>query len=516
MLLKEESLSRKFITKGAWLYLFVFLTAPLGYVIRIILTGDLNPSEIGIIYGTISLLSLLGTYTDFGLTESLNYFLPKYIIKNDYARTKYLLLFTLSVQIITSTLVSLGLFFGSSWIAGHYFHTEQAQGVIQILTLYFIGIHLIQVITTFLNAIQNTKIMKMIEFFRMFVTMIGASILLFSGSGNIYSYSWTWIIGLYIGLIFGSIIFYISYYRQHLTIPLQKDTLLRKEIIKYSLGTLFSANVGTLLHQVDMQFLTYFLGVYDAGIYAIYLSLVGIPFIFLSPLISFLFPVISEIGGRGEKAKIKTIYSTFSTYASVIIAWMAGLFFVSSEEIAAFLFGETFLGSGIALYFVAPFLIFNILVQINFQILGGLGFVRKRIEILIWTLLLNISVNLICILGYKYGYIPFPNGSAAASFSVGISWILMWFLSYRAIHEYTVGFNWRFFLQNIGAIIFFMIAFVLLEDGRDITFGLTGRLQYAPSIGFALLGSLTIFFIVNTSHIKEFLSTVRKVRSGML
>lgn len=187
-----------------------------------------------------------------------------------------------------------------------------------------------------------------------------------------------------------------------------------------------------------MQFLTYFLGVYDAGIYAIYLSLVGIPFIFLSPLISFLFPVISEIGGRGEKAKIKTIYSTFSTYASVIIAWMAGLFFVSSEEIAAFLFGETFLGSGIALYFVAPFLIFNILVQINFQILGGLGFVRKRIEILIWTLLLNISVNLICILGYKYGYIPFPNGSAAASFSVGISWILMWFLSYRAIHEYTV------------------------------------------------------------------------------
>lgn len=43
MLLKEESLSRKFITKGAWLYLFVFLTAPLGYVMRIILTGDLNP-----------------------------------------------------------------------------------------------------------------------------------------------------------------------------------------------------------------------------------------------------------------------------------------------------------------------------------------------------------------------------------------------------------------------------------------------------------------------------------------
>lgn len=516
MLLKEESLSRKFITKGAWLYLFVFLTAPLGYIMRIILTGDLNPGEIGIIYGTISLLSLLGTYTDFWLTESLNYFLPKYIIKNDYARSKYLLLLTLSVQIFTSTIVSLGLYFWSSWIALHYFHTEQAQWVIQILSLFFIGMHLLQVITTFLNAIQNVKILKMIDFFRMLATVTWSSILLLSGEWNIYTYSWMWIVGLYSGLIFWSILFYLFYYREHLTIPFKKDITLRKEVIRYSLGTLFSANVGTVLHQVDMQLLTYFLGVYDAGIYAIYLSLIGIPFIFLTPIITFLFPVISEIGGRWEKDKIQTIYGIFSTYTSVIIGWIAGLFFVTGESIAAFLFGETFHSAGIALYFIVPFLIFNVLIQINFQILGWLGFVRKRIEVLVWTLLMNVSVNLIAILGYKYGYIPFPSGSAAASFSVGISWILMWFLSYRAIREYAVWFDWKFFLQNIWAILLFIIGFLFLKEGRDITFGLVGRLQYAPSIGFALFWCLAIFLIINTSHIQEFIRTIKKVRNWLI
>jgi hypothetical protein len=32
-------------------------------------------------YGVISLLSLVGIFSDMGLTESLNYFLPKHILK---------------------------------------------------------------------------------------------------------------------------------------------------------------------------------------------------------------------------------------------------------------------------------------------------------------------------------------------------------------------------------------------------------------------------------------------------
>lgn len=86
--------------------------------------------------------------------------------------------------------------------------------------------------------------------------------------------------------------------------------------------------------------------------------------------------------------------------------------------LAGMFFGEDYTGSGVALYFIAPFLVLNVLIQVNFQILGGLGHIRKRISILAWTLLVNMILSLVSILGFKYGYLPFPTASAAASFSV--------------------------------------------------------------------------------------------------
>ncbi len=512
MLDPKESLSRKFITKWAWIYAFVFLTAPLGYVMRIILTGELTPSEIGIIYGTISLLWLIGVYTDFWLTESLNYFLPKYIIKNDYARSKYLLLFTLFTQILTSTLVSIWLYLSAWFLAREYFHTPIAESIIKIFALFFIGSHILQVIGTFFSAIQNVKLRSSIELFRMIMTVLWASILLFSGNGNIESYAWIWIGWVYSWLLLSWILFYFLYYRVYFSLPQKKDTILRKSFIQYSLGTLFSANVSTVLHQIDMQFLTYFLWVYDAGIYSIYLALVGIPFIFLWPIIWFLYPVISEIWGRGEREKVTTIYSIFSTYLSVIMLWVWGIFFLIGWDISYFLFGEKFVESGKALLFIAPFLFLNVLVQINFQILSWLGHIRKRIYVLLWTLMLSIILGLVCILGYKYDFLPFPSGSSAASFAVWVSWILMWILSYRAIREYAYGFVWWVFLKNLIIVWIFTIGLTLFPFYKSISLGLSLRLSHLPIIWFVLFSSLIIFLVLNFLQIKEFIKIVQQVR----
>ena len=81
MLLKEEALADKFIKKGFWIYLFTFLIAPLGYMTKVMISRDLSVEEVGMIYGVISFLTLISLYNDLGCTESLNYFLPKNIVK---------------------------------------------------------------------------------------------------------------------------------------------------------------------------------------------------------------------------------------------------------------------------------------------------------------------------------------------------------------------------------------------------------------------------------------------------
>jgi hypothetical protein len=50
MIDKHNSLAEKFLKKGFWLYLFSFIVAPIGYIIKIILSIDLTVSEIGILY----------------------------------------------------------------------------------------------------------------------------------------------------------------------------------------------------------------------------------------------------------------------------------------------------------------------------------------------------------------------------------------------------------------------------------------------------------------------------------
>ena len=84
MLHAEETLAQKFVKRGFWLYLFTFLAAPFSYLVRVIISRDLNVHDFGLFYGIISLLTLLSALNDLGATESLNYFLPKYLIKKEY------------------------------------------------------------------------------------------------------------------------------------------------------------------------------------------------------------------------------------------------------------------------------------------------------------------------------------------------------------------------------------------------------------------------------------------------
>lgn len=299
MLNHSESLAEKFIRRGFWLYLFSFLVGPLGYVVKIILSNDLGVEEIGLLYGVLSFVGLLSAYHDLGLTESLNFFLPKFIVNKDWTRFKSLLIYSLGAQLITSSIIGLILYFSSSYLAEHYFHSREAAGVLQVFCIFFFGMNIHSMNTTIFGVSQNTKLQKGTEFLRMiFVVLFTFGLYVFD-IGNLITYAWTWIGGVAIGILFGSIFMYRSYYLPYLKdAAFVYDKELIKQVVKYALWVVFAANIGTVLSQVDMQLIIYLLGARDAGYYTNYLSIIGIPFIIITPIIGFLFPVISELHGK--------------------------------------------------------------------------------------------------------------------------------------------------------------------------------------------------------------------------
>ena len=93
MVLLQENLTQKFVKRGSWLYIFAFLTGPIGYAIKIIISHDLSVSEVGMLYGVLSFMLLVGSINDLGMVESLNHFIPKFLSQQKYIKAKAFLIY---------------------------------------------------------------------------------------------------------------------------------------------------------------------------------------------------------------------------------------------------------------------------------------------------------------------------------------------------------------------------------------------------------------------------------------
>ena len=231
-----------------------------------------------------------------------------------------------------------------------------------------------QMTNTFFGAVQNTRSQKGTEFLRMVGSLLLTIFFWKSGLGNLENYAWTWVVGLIVGILYSLFSFYKNYYLPYLS-PVRAiiEKPLIEQIIKYAFWVMVAANIGNILSQIDMQLIIYFLGSVDAGYYTNYLSMIGMPYIFITPIIAFMFPVVSELHGRGDLEKITQLKNMFYKYFSVISIATSIFLFVFARELAVILFGQKFAFSGEIMMFSSLFLVFNILLSINFQILGGIG-----------------------------------------------------------------------------------------------------------------------------------------------
>lgn len=502
MLSNNESLSEKFIRKGFWIYLFSFICAPIGYILKIIFSYNLTIEELWVLYGVISFIWLLQIYHDLGMTESLNFFLPKYIVKNDWKRVKSLMSYALVAQIISSSIIATWLYFWSSWIAIHYFHTALAKPVLEIFCFFFLWMNAFQMTNTFFGAVQNTKSQKWTEFIRMIWSLVFTLLAWKFGHGNLIVYAWSWVIGLILGILYSLFSFYKNYYIPYLSpVKAVLEKPLLKEVVSYAFWVLIAANVWWILSQIDMQFIIYFLWSEQAGYYTNYLSMIGMPYLFITPIIVFMFPVVSELHGRWDTEKISTIKNLFYKYFSVISIATSIFLFVFAKELSIVLFGNKFAFSGEIMMFSSLFLIFNILLQINFQILGGIGKAQGRARILWVGLFVNIILNLILIPLF---------GSRGSSLAVGLSWIPLWIMSLQATKQFPLHFDWKFFIKNA---LWMWLLGTALYFGKNlfhiIAFGKIWLLAILLIIAGIYLG---IFILMNFREWKLFFDQLKQMR----
>ena len=201
-LLADETLSQKLIKRWFWLYFFWYLTAPLGYIVRLFISNspEVSVADFWVMYSIISLITFLYTYNDLWLTESLKFFIPRFYLKKEYNNIKTVVWLSLWAQLLTWFLIAAWLWLWSEWLSIH-FQNEHAWIILKYFCVYFFLNNVFQVLQTIFYSFQRTFETQFITFVQWICIVLFTIFCFFSWRWNIERYSLNWILWIWVWIV---------------------------------------------------------------------------------------------------------------------------------------------------------------------------------------------------------------------------------------------------------------------------------------------------------------------------
>lgn len=190
--------TQNILKNSFWIYLFSYIGAPLGYLTRMLISRDTSVEELGFLYSLIGFIGLLSAYNGLGLTEALKYFIPKYLAENKLNHIKTVLIWSMIAQILMGILIVGGLYFGSDYLALHYFKTPDVGYFLRIACRYFLGTNILQISTAIFLGFQDAFSSKLMELIQVSSTLLFTIGVFTLQKGEILTYGAGWMVGLMI------------------------------------------------------------------------------------------------------------------------------------------------------------------------------------------------------------------------------------------------------------------------------------------------------------------------------
>lgn len=490
-LLADETLSEKLVKKWFWLYFFWYLGAPIWYLIRLLISNspDVSVADFWVMYSIISLVTFLSTYNDLWLTESLRFFLPRFYLKKEYNNIKTTIWLSLWAQLLTSLLIAACLWFWNEWLSVHYFRNEHAWIILKYFCMYFALTNILQVFQSIFISFQKTFESQFTSFVQLITTFIFAVFCFSSWRWNIERYS----IGRILGLVIWIIVWYILYRKYRKTLmqwifKIEKKVL--NKYVKYAMRSFLWSSIWTLFWQIILQIVLYFLWAENAWYYSNFLGLFNIWSVLIGPIMSLVFPLVSELVEKKDNQKLWLIYSFFYNYFSVFVLSFSVLFIVLWPEISIALFGKQYLTSGILLSQTWIFLFFNLLAWFNYNMLSWMWKVKEKVYITWILCILTIisSYILIKLYGIYWAWLAF-----------WLCNLYSWWLSLLLLkmENYSLKIDWRFIIKNI---IIFIILWIVISLRKECFINIDWNRRYM--IGRVVIIGLCFYGIVGLGNIR--------------
>jgi O-antigen/teichoic acid export membrane protein len=177
------------------------------------------------------------------------------------------------------------------------------------------------------------------------------------------------------------------------------------------------------------------------------------------------------------------------------------LFFVFAPLISYILFWEKYNISWEILRYSILFLVFNFLLQINFNILAWIWKVKERLKIILIALIFNFILNIILINTIWVYW---------AALATWIGWILIWVLSEMKLwRKYLSQFDYKFLTKNI---IFMWLLWYFSYHFINPLIQWFWRLNSFWIMFLIWITWFSLFWLINFKDFKNFILEIKRMK----
>ncbi|MFT4303338.1 MAG: flippase [Candidatus Woesearchaeota archaeon] len=489
-----ELTQKYLIRQGLWIYLFTFLAAPLGYLIRILYARTLSVEEFGLIYSIIGFIALISIFNDLGFSETLNYYATRFYEKKQYGKVKGSFIFALMMQAGTGILLGILFWVLAPWLAENYFKSEVAINVLRAFIMYFFFFNLSNPLIQFYVATHNYLFLPLSEFIRS-ILIFTISFLIIFYYNNIILIALVWGISYFI-LFFVYIILLNKYYPKIINSKSDLSFILYKKLLKYSLIIVGGIGAIVILSKIDIIIITYFLDLKEVAYYSVAYSLASILFISLSPILNIFFPLTSKLTVKNNHKQISIIFNKMYKWGTFIALPCLIIFLSFPKEILILLYGYEYAIAHKSLILLTISSFFVLLNYFNSKIMAGLGLVKQRTIILYIGSIINLILNLSLVKNYGIVGVSF-----ATMFSFAIIWLLSLLVLLKKCIKVKMNFKKVINLILINIMFYFVVYFLKYIINTNI---------YIKGIIVALISGL-VYLLLGHLFYDNFLRSIKRI-----
>ncbi|MFQ5475175.1 MAG: flippase, partial [Candidatus Nanoarchaeia archaeon] len=398
-------------------YFFTLLVTPVTLMTRILFARVMTVEDYGLFYAFIGFFSLAYLLVVFGLDTGLTHYMPKLLAEKKHGLVKKTVAQIFLFQTGFATIVLIAIYLFRVPIAGAYFHTERSLVILPVFLVVLCLNIVFDLIIAFFRGANDEVMYASANPIRLLVVLALSFIVCFFMQGDVlFNLAIVWAASFLLLFVYLGAAIYK--YPKLFCSKLPQENFFRK-IFRYGSFVVLSGGASFLLTQIDVVMITFFLGVKMTGLYQIALPLATIVLVFIQPMASFLFPMVSKLHHTSRSKSVDYLLGAAYNLGFFILLPVSVIMIVFAPTIIYLMFGAEYsLATYCARILAAGFVLKGMAI-LNFAVLDGIGMVVRKTKLFYFGAFLNIVLNILFIM-----WLGIEGAAIATTLTFGTMFIL--------------------------------------------------------------------------------------------